>query len=839
MHVLARMPKVSYPWLLLALWSCTPDPTDLLPTLPRLVAEQDRLDLGEANPGQPLRASAVFSNTGEAPVHLTAHVEPQDGPFAITAREEMVPAGEQVVIEVEFVAFDPGLHARASLVVEHDAQPNQHGLRTLTVELLARTAPLPDCNDHNPCTLDSVDPTNTRQCVHQPVHGPCDDRSACTVDDRCEEGQCTGTPLSCDDNLPCTADGCDATRGCEHQPTDSWCQGDNPCIVGRCMPGIGADSQGCVQQVAANGTLCGTPTCAALPLCVESACTRMIAPDGYPCEDGNPCSSGDSCQHGICQAGTVVTGSANPVLVRDVQTHEPVDPGTGTGAAERPLTQDAPLFGQWVVSVDGLALSAVAQSPRALVLWRGAQGSMPGVCFMRPGHCGDLPLPTEGPPSTKVALNLTVATLDGVATSNHQLNTDQAFQFAMPQPLQQACHGAPPGVVAAVAGASRDHMVAGAAILRFPGACAVPDDVDYFQPRGEAVTTLLVVFVGWNAQLVIRDAVWLGTSDKSPLVMGRNGDPLLAVDLTDRWLSVVYATPGTLDTCIHGSPTNCEQDQECPTACTDQMVLHLRNYDPLGAAVGLVFGPEWQQEVQVSSWHGGVLDEVGELLVYREESTATVLWTQHSPPFTGSTPTCILPQGVNHPQTMGSWDAMSQLMVEGGTQMGAMQVASGVSTIGHGFDEQGLVQIAWSRLGEVDGQCTVVDRMVQRRPPVESELLYESIGNNSHYITATRVQSADGDVHVLATWVDGWVQWMTPSANHGDPTFQHVGWPSGSDAMMFPGAAPLLVKRDHVAVLASLAQVGIYRNSYPTPALALTQPNTCSPHGAPQVPQPP
>jgi subtilisin-like proprotein convertase family protein len=62
-----------------------------------------------------------------------------------------------------------------------------------------------NCDDGNPCTVDSCDPASG--CVHTPIS--CDDGQICTVD-ACDPatGLCTHTGLSCDDGNACTADTC-------------------------------------------------------------------------------------------------------------------------------------------------------------------------------------------------------------------------------------------------------------------------------------------------------------------------------------------------------------------------------------------------------------------------------------------------------------------------------------------------------------------------------------------------------------------------------------------------------------------------------------------------------
>lgn len=53
--------------------------------------------------------------------------------------------------------------------------------------------------------------------TEEPEGSDCDDDNACTTSDTCSSGQCGGYLLDCNDNDPCTADGCDETSGCFHQ----------------------------------------------------------------------------------------------------------------------------------------------------------------------------------------------------------------------------------------------------------------------------------------------------------------------------------------------------------------------------------------------------------------------------------------------------------------------------------------------------------------------------------------------------------------------------------------------------------------------------------------------
>src|SRR5439155_25804257 len=98
-----------------------------------------------------------------------------------------------------------------------------------------------DCEDGNPCTHNSCDPTTGRcQAAPEPDGIPCDDGDACTLGNACASGTC-GTPLSCNDGNACTTDTCDpATGGCTSIPVQ--CDDANPCTsdfcnadTGRCL----------------------------------------------------------------------------------------------------------------------------------------------------------------------------------------------------------------------------------------------------------------------------------------------------------------------------------------------------------------------------------------------------------------------------------------------------------------------------------------------------------------------------------------------------------------------------------------------------------------------------
>ncbi len=199
-----------------------------------------------------------------------------------------------------------------------------------------------DCDDGNPCTLDTCESREVG-CGHTPLDGPpCDDGSACTLDDRCVAGQCVGEPPNCNDGNICTLDGCDAVTGCWHDPTDNACceDGVSICDDGDICTDDGCDPETLECVVTFNEAACddGDPcttqdTCAAgqclgRPMtcdddnpCTQDSCVAgqcSHAPlDQVPCDDGFECSTGDHCEAGQCVADTsqcVCTPTFSPTV---------------------------------------------------------------------------------------------------------------------------------------------------------------------------------------------------------------------------------------------------------------------------------------------------------------------------------------------------------------------------------------------------------------------------------------------------------------------------------------------------------------------------------------------
>ncbi len=90
------------------------------------------------------------------------------------------------------------------------------------------------CNDGDACTVDACDAK--AGCSHNAVLGvPCNDGSACTASDTCTGKGCVGLAGGCDDDNPCTDDGCAADgASCTHSDNEAPCPGGRTCVAGRC-----------------------------------------------------------------------------------------------------------------------------------------------------------------------------------------------------------------------------------------------------------------------------------------------------------------------------------------------------------------------------------------------------------------------------------------------------------------------------------------------------------------------------------------------------------------------------------------------------------------------------
>jgi hypothetical protein len=147
-------------------------------------------------------------------------------------------------------------------------------------------------------------------CVSQPINEglPCDDGQYCTADEICREGKCIGANLTdCDDADPCTLDTCDEVLDfCDHRLVpDPGTEGlsipgscsdgiDNDCD--RLVDGDDPDCQPCqVDADCDDGNQCTVNSCNS-----SHQCETVTEPNGTACDDGRFCSHPDGCLDGFC-----------------------------------------------------------------------------------------------------------------------------------------------------------------------------------------------------------------------------------------------------------------------------------------------------------------------------------------------------------------------------------------------------------------------------------------------------------------------------------------------------------------------------------------------------------
>jgi hypothetical protein len=189
----------------------------------------------------------------------------------------------------------------------------------------------PSSND--PCQSSACDPASG-VCIETKASGTaCDDGDACTGPGVCVQGVCTAPPIQCDDKNPCTVDTCIKPSGCKFTPSGSiTCDDGDPCtLVSACLNG---KCQGFVNQCGCksdgdcpdDSNLCnGVPgcignKCQAKPgtvvvcspagdtaclknqcLTANGKCNMTPLPLGTLCDDKSPCTVNDACALGQCQ----------------------------------------------------------------------------------------------------------------------------------------------------------------------------------------------------------------------------------------------------------------------------------------------------------------------------------------------------------------------------------------------------------------------------------------------------------------------------------------------------------------------------------------------------------
>jgi len=215
-----------------------------------------------------------------------------------------------------------------------------------------------ECPEHQDACKKNVCVPETGACVEENKadETPCDDGSACTSEDQCTSGACSGKAVTCDDGNPCTTDTCDPSTGCvftnNSDPCDDgdFCTIDDHCADGSCTGDDNPeckckDDDGC--KVYENGDLCdGTLICVehecvvdpatviecleVPPLCQKYYCEPLTGDcllgnlqDGAECDDDSMCTLDDACDAGECKGKPLVCDDGN------VCTDDSCEPASG------------------------------------------------------------------------------------------------------------------------------------------------------------------------------------------------------------------------------------------------------------------------------------------------------------------------------------------------------------------------------------------------------------------------------------------------------------------------------------------------------------------------------
>ena len=153
------------------------------------------------------------------------------------------------------------------------------------------------CDDDNPCTDDGCDPNVG--CWSTPKD--CTDDDPCTLDTcNLSNGNCQHAKESCDDGNACTEGKCEAEQGCVYDGKD--CSDGDACTSDGCSPQVG-----CINNAldCDDGIPCTTDSCDATNGC------KNVKPEGAKCcilvgdcEDDNVCTI-HACADGVCSTAPV------------------------------------------------------------------------------------------------------------------------------------------------------------------------------------------------------------------------------------------------------------------------------------------------------------------------------------------------------------------------------------------------------------------------------------------------------------------------------------------------------------------------------------------------------
>jgi cysteine-rich repeat protein len=179
-----------------------------------------------------------------------------------------------------------------------------------------------NCDDDNVCTADSCDPTIG--CRHDPTREglSCSDGDVCNGLETCRSGFCTAGPPLCDDRNSCTRNVCDPVLAtCSFPPANAGtsCSDGNGCTVGDSCDGLGACQPG-PPRVCQDSRECTTDTCdPSRPSgCVFTPRTGTCTDDGNACT--NDVCAGATCTHPTIPGCTTTTSTSTTTTTSSTTT---------------------------------------------------------------------------------------------------------------------------------------------------------------------------------------------------------------------------------------------------------------------------------------------------------------------------------------------------------------------------------------------------------------------------------------------------------------------------------------------------------------------------------------
>ena len=147
-----------------------------------------------------------------------------------------------------------------------------------------------DCNDDNPCTSDGCD-GKTGACTAAPATGNCDDNNPCSSGDSCAAGKCVGGANIC---------ACQADSDCAGKNGGDLCKGVFVCDKAK-VPFQCVIKAGSVPVCdASKDTACASSQCDGK----TGTCGLVAEANGKVCDDGSVCTVADTCVTGLCKAGS-------------------------------------------------------------------------------------------------------------------------------------------------------------------------------------------------------------------------------------------------------------------------------------------------------------------------------------------------------------------------------------------------------------------------------------------------------------------------------------------------------------------------------------------------------